>query len=181
MMNRTNSISAMKRISIFACVALLTSCKENQKQSHNNYEANSVEQTSEKTQIGITFTGSDKEVIFGQYLKIRDALFNSDAMATKEAAQELADKASDIKIKNAAKEIASTDDIALQRKAFERLGMEMEPLLKGSLASGEIYKQYCPMAFGNQGAAWLSDSKKIQNPYFGDKMPRCGTVEGTIQ
>ncbi|MCG2460983.1 DUF3347 domain-containing protein [Flavobacteriaceae bacterium F89] len=181
MTNRTNAVTVMKSISIFAFVALLISCKENQKQSNSKVESNSVEQTLKKEGIGITFTESEKEAIFDQYLNIRDALFNSDTMAAKEAAQELADEVSETKIKNAAEEIAFSDDIEMQRKAFQELSTEIEPLLKGSLASGEIYKQYCPMAFEHKGAAWLSDSKKILNPYFGEKMPRCGTVQETIQ
>ncbi len=171
----------MKSISIFAILSLFASCKENQKQANSKSETNSVEQTSEKAGIGITFTESEKQVIFNQYLKIKDALFNSHAMETKNAAQELANEVSNIKIKKPAEEIASTDDITLQRKAFEQLTIEIEPLLIGFLASGEIYKQYCPMAFGNKGAVWLSDSKKIQNPYFGEKMPNCGTVQETIK
>jgi Cu(I)/Ag(I) efflux system membrane fusion protein len=33
------------------------------------------------------------------------------------------------------------------------------------------------MAKGNQGADWLSTEEQIRNPYFGDKMMKCGTVK----
>jgi Cu(I)/Ag(I) efflux system membrane fusion protein len=33
------------------------------------------------------------------------------------------------------------------------------------------------MAFNNSGAYWLSDNATIRNPYFGDKMLSCGSVE----
>jgi Cu(I)/Ag(I) efflux system membrane fusion protein len=36
------------------------------------------------------------------------------------------------------------------------------------------------MAFDFDGAEWLSDSDQIRNPYFGDKMLTCGSVEDTI-
>jgi hypothetical protein len=37
------------------------------------------------------------------------------------------------------------------------------------------------MAFGNTGAHWLSNTKEIQNPYFGDKMLKCGRVDAEIK
>ena len=40
--------------------------------------------------------------------------------------------------------------------------------------SDSVYVQYCPMAFGDQGARWLSFEREILNPYFGDAMLRCG-------
>jgi len=43
-----------------------------------------------------------------------------------------------------------------------------------------VYKQYCPMAFDGKGAFWLSSSEEIRNPYYGDKMLKCGRVEETI-
>jgi len=40
-----------------------------------------------------------------------------------------------------------------------------------------IYLAYCPMANNNEGGYWLSDEKEIRNPYFGDKMLKCGSVK----
>jgi Cu(I)/Ag(I) efflux system membrane fusion protein len=37
------------------------------------------------------------------------------------------------------------------------------------------------MANDNKGADWLSFDKAIKNPYFGDKMLQCGSVEQTIK
>jgi hypothetical protein len=37
------------------------------------------------------------------------------------------------------------------------------------------------MAFNNTGAYWLSSDKQVQNPYFGDKMMRCGRVDNAIE
>lgn len=36
---------------------------------------------------------------------------------------------------------------------------------------------FCPMAFDSIGAYWISDSKTVQNPYMGSKMPICGDVK----
>jgi hypothetical protein len=51
---------------------------------------------------------------------------------------------------------------------------------KTKLGTGVIYKQFCPMAFDNKGAYWLSSNEEIMNPYFGDKMLHCGKVEETV-
>lgn len=35
---------------------------------------------------------------------------------------------------------------------------------------------YCPMAFGNTGAAWMQRGTTVDNPYFGAMMLRCGEI-----
>lgn len=39
-----------------------------------------------------------------------------------------------------------------------------------------VYVQRCPMADSNRGANWLSNSREIRNPYFGEAMLTCGEV-----
>jgi hypothetical protein len=78
------------------------------------------------------------------------------------------------KISNA----TSLDEI---RITFALLSTEMKTLVKaGQLSKGELYLEYCPMANNNTGAYWLSNEKEIKNPYFGDRMLRCGSVKETI-
>ncbi|MAG94464.1 MAG: hypothetical protein CMJ48_12040 [Planctomycetaceae bacterium] len=38
-----------------------------------------------------------------------------------------------------------------------------------------VHQAFCPMAFNNQGAAWLQADRKLANPYFGAEMLRCGS------
>jgi superoxide dismutase len=45
---------------------------------------------------------------------------------------------------------------------------------------GDIHVAYCPMAFDNKGAYWLTKNHKIRNPYFGDKMLKCGEIAEII-
>ena len=45
------------------------------------------------------------------------------------------------------------------------------------LKQGNLFAIFCPMAFEGKGAYWISDSKTVQNPYFGSKMPACGEVK----
>jgi len=40
-----------------------------------------------------------------------------------------------------------------------------------------LFRQYCPMAFDNKGAYWLSNTQDIYNPYFGEEMRFCGEVK----
>ena len=43
-----------------------------------------------------------------------------------------------------------------------------------------IFRQYCPMAFDNKGAYWLSNTQDIYNPYFGEEMRFCGEIKGQL-
>lgn len=47
------------------------------------------------------------------------------------------------------------------------------------LEKEKVYKAFCPMAFDNKGAFWLSDTDQIRNPYFGKSMLSCGEIEET--
>ena len=76
--------------------------------------------------------------------------------------------------------MSETESLEEQRKDFEKLTTTLEPILRNSIMSGEIYKQYCPMAFNDKGAYWISETKEIRNPYFGEKMLKCGSTKDTI-
>jgi len=82
----------------------------------------------------------------------------------------------------ALKEITVASDIEVQRKAFSTLSDSLYKTVKAyGLGGTTAYYEFCPMAFNNSGAFWLSDNDKIRNPYFGDKMLSCGSVKETIQ
>lgn len=44
-----------------------------------------------------------------------------------------------------------------------------------------FYIQHCPMANSDNGADWLSRTKEIRNPYFGEAMLTCGEVTKEIE
>ncbi|MGY5851623.1 DUF3347 domain-containing protein [Salegentibacter sp. F14] len=119
--------------------------------------------------------------VYTLYVGIKDALVNTDAKTTKDKAQELSQTKATAEVIAAAEEIASSEEINKQREAFSDLTAAMEKQLEGALASGEIYKQYCPMAFEGKGDYWFSNSKDIFNPYYGEKMLKCGRVDATIK
>ena len=68
-----------------------------------------------------------------------------------------------------------------QRIAFDVISRAIYAMLKNAeLKNARIYHQYCPMAFNERGAFWLSDDADIKNPYFGKKMLECGEVTDSL-
>jgi len=85
-------------------------------------------------------------------------------------------------LNSAIESISSSGNIEMQRKAFARFNQALYISLKTFGLDGQTtYYQYCPMAFDNQGAFWLSEIKQIQNPYFGDMMLKCGETRETLK
>jgi hypothetical protein len=125
-------------------------------------------------------------VAYEHYLHLKDALVASKGNEAKKGATELQKALLDVSgstaASKAALEIVASTDLKVQRQAFSTLSNEMATLVKGAkLSVGTLYLDYCPMANGNTGAYWLSNTKEIKNPYFGDKMLKCGSVKEMIQ
>lgn len=79
------------------------------------------------------------------------------------------------------KQIAEAEAVAEQRTQFDFLSQALISTVKAfGAAQQTYYVQHCPMAFDWEGADWISDAKEIRNPYFGDEMLACGTVEETL-
>lgn len=69
-----------------------------------------------------------------------------------------------------------------KRQAFETITDPLWNLTRTVRYDKEqVYYQYCPMAFDDRGAYWLSRENTVLNPYFGDKMLRCGSVEDSLR
>lgn len=74
--------------------------------------------------------------------------------------------------------IEGASTIDEHRKSFDQLSELMFALVKNNTFEGiKIYKQFCPMAFNNEGAYWLSKNENILNPYFGEKILTCGYTQ----
>jgi len=73
--------------------------------------------------------------------------------------------------------------LEMKRKHFSVISDNLFKVLEsfGNSGSNPIYYQYCPMAFDDKGAYWISDKKEIRNPYFGDMMLKCGETKSTIE
>ena len=74
-------------------------------------------------------------------------------------------------------------DFTAARQAFEQVSAIIIKLEKSFGHGGEqiYYELFCPMAFDNTGAYWLQTAKKVNNPYFGAKMLRCGEVKSELK
>lgn len=81
-----------------------------------------------------------------------------------------------------ATKIASSEAIDVQRKQFSFLSEALINTVRYyGTAQMDLYVQHCPMALDDEGADWLSGEAAILNPYFGDKMLKCGLVEEELQ
>ena len=172
---------------VIAAIALIVtaSCKENKNRQDAKMDTpEEVEQQKEQAPdiADASFVDGMMGKAWHNYLQVRTALVNSDAEGVQTAADNLAESFGEEReqLKSLAMQMVKVGDIEMQRKLFSDFGKEIEPLFKEGLAEGTIYKQFCPMAFNNTGGHWLSDVDEIRNPYFGDKMLKCGKVTETI-
>lgn len=182
----------MKKISLliiaFATVSFY-SCKDNRAVEP---EIVTVDDANEEPEIyaiksgDAKFNNSNVAAIFNQYIQLQNALINTDGETAQKEADKLQHtiKETEVEIDENIEEVltamATTSDIKIQREEFEPLNDWMEIQVKDALESGTIYKQYCPMAFNDKGAYWLSTNKEVLNPYFGDVMLHCGRVDAEI-
>jgi Cu(I)/Ag(I) efflux system membrane fusion protein len=79
-------------------------------------------------------------------------------------------------------EMESAGDMDALRAGFMHLSAGVTGMVETyGAGSGPIYELFCPMAFGNRGATWLQGDPKIDNPYFGASMLRCGEVKRQLR
>lgn len=139
--------------------------------------------------------------VYGDYLKMKDAFVASDASKVSQAAKALSQalKNVDMKLLNGnpgmgpwmkqlktlnstIQAIAGQSDIEKQRKEFTTFNQAFYQSIKDFGLKGETtYYQFCPMANDNKGAYWMSSTKEIRNPYFGEAMLNCGETKETLQ
>lgn len=127
------------------------------------------------------------------YYGVKDALVATDAARAKTQATTLrsaldkvntanlsaSDKKALATAKTQATAISKSGNVESQREQFEMLSTSMIALVKATKPA-KSYVQFCPMAAEGKGASWLSDKKEVRNPYYGDKMLKCGSVQEEI-
>lgn len=114
------------------------------------------------------------------YLAVKDALVLTDGVKAQSAAKAFLSTSENTSLESALEMIAGTSDVKVQRQAFEALSMKMYKLVQARGSDSPLYKQYCPMAFNNKGAYWLAAEMEVNNPYFGDVMLHCGSVQERV-
>ena len=127
------------------------------------------------------------------YYTVKDALIATDAAKAKTGATALIaalNKVESTKLsatdrnalttaKTKAAAISKTTDVEAQREQFDGLSVGMIALAKATKPA-KTYVQFCPMAAEGKGASWLSSTREVRNPYYGDKMLKCGSVKEEI-
>ena len=120
--------------------------------------------------------------LWHNYLEIKMALTNSDVEQVQAIAESMAETFDEelVVLKSLAQQMSEAEDIEVQREFFALFTEKAGPLFENALSEGTIYKKLCPMAFDNKGAYWYADVEEISNPYFGEKMLRCGSIVETF-
>jgi len=84
-------------------------------------------------------------------------------------------------VSSEANALVGEKDLEAKRKSFQMISDAMYDLVRTVRFDKQVvYHQFCPMAFNDAGAYWLSQSSDIKNPYFGKKMLTCGEVKDSI-
>jgi len=132
-----------------------------------------------------------KTAIINAYLAMKNSLIISDAKKTAVTASEFSTALGKFKfkkltmpemnesatarerIKAIADKIAASSSLNDQRKDMEKLSTEFWAIIERLKPENmPLYQQKCPMT----GATWVSNEKKIENPYYPKNMLTCGEV-----
>ena len=173
---------------------------------HNHGQAKMVSQkTSHSQDMDITVSVNPEfpkqlGALLAPYLKVKDAFVSSDPKAASENIRDVASSLEKVdmsllkgethmkwmaqlnRLQESIKLIQVSNDIEIQRASFAQLSDALHMSFKIFGVEGlHAYYQYCPMAFDNKGAFWISDDEEISNPYFGEKMLRCGETKETLK
>ena len=167
-------------ICAFLAISLgLFSCKKDPK--HGVPPSEQVGDLNEtKTKVAAKFADPKQELLYSDYLGVKAALVNTDAAKTQAAAKKMANDFVGVPAFNNARQVAvlisKETNVEKQREFFVGLTDEVFAAVSSGITEGQVFQQMCPMAFNGKGAVWLSDSKEVRNPYFGDVMLACGAV-----
>ena len=190
----------MKSVFVTAFAAMLfiaTAC--NNSADHSAHQAETTEPATEQpASSSLNPVSTPLKEVYAHYHHISFALAKDDAAETSNGAKALQVAIAEVDKSGmtpeqqqalAAQEAALQEHAAAivnagieeQRKHYEKLGESLYPLVKTFGSDKPLYKAYCPMAFDNKGASWISTSKEINNPYFGEKMLTCGEIQEEIK
>lgn len=137
---------------------------------------------------------------YDKYIDLTEALVDSDPKKVKSLSKSLLSSLSKIDmsllegdahlewmeyekdLKEQLKAISSQSILDLQRKHFSTFNLIFYKTIKSFGIEGKTaYYQYCPMANNDKGGYWFSNTKDINNPYFGESMLRCGETKEILK
>lgn len=189
----TTTILAMTYASLTAM-----SCNEQKKEiAHDDMqtEVSYNEMSAHSTNLTNNSQDPKSTQIVADYMSLKDALVATNKEEASEVAKKLvnslsgfdvssytAEQQNDLnaiiaKAKEHAEHIVKSE-MDHQREHFKTLSKAIMDMVAITGTEATLYQQFCPMY--DKGSSWLSLSKDIRNPYFGDKMLACGRVEKVI-
>jgi hypothetical protein len=184
----------LKMYVIGAAYALaLSACggKSSHDHAHDDHTGHdhASEEASEAAAADIKLSEGKYTELVEAYMNLKDALVASDKELVVSMAEEFTVWLGEHALGSSADEMAAhaahmaeSDDLEHQRSHFEGLSEAMYAVAVAyKSADMPVFRQYCPMAFNDKGASWLSLQKEIRNPYFGDRMLKCGRVTETLE
>lgn len=185
---------------IILAVCILGACNNNKTQNNTTV---TTYQSKNSDSFNLAF-----EKVLVNYDSMRNAFINWDTVAADKYAMLLQSSLLDVPYEQLKDEAAATnansitqnamgaleqlikiDSIQNKRRFFYTLSETLYHLIKTTgYDKAVIYHKKCPMAFnGDKEGWWLSQTKRIDNPYFGKFDPKyknamleCGTVEDSV-
>lgn len=167
--------------------------------SKNDLSGNKTTGMPEKIKVNMDFV-MQLNTVFDQYIILKNAFVQSDLLKVKQAAKDVQQSLAKVdmkllnddahvqwmdisgKLDNQIKLIVSGSKIEDQRIAFTVFNDNFYKAIKTfSLMGKTVYYQFCPMMSDGKGAYWLSETKDIQNPYYGESMLTCGETKETLK
>lgn len=145
-----------------------------------------------KESLEIHLSESDENKLMAfmpYYFELKDIFVSSDAKEIATYARDtdidalkitLEDKAHELwhVVTQQWQQIAKESDLEKQRLAFKKLNQNLLPIAHKIVTHPETwYVQECPMADNYNGGQWISLEETVINPYFGDAMLNCGSIE----
>ena len=191
---------------LLIAAATLSSCKDSGKAPATEATGAAVTTVAPEkprqpeTSIGVEGT-SELINMIAAYYTLKDALVATNGIMADEAASklmsaaelfhsgmgplpqkaELQQQLSVVMEKTEAIMATKAEAIEEKRKQFSEVSDAVYKIATlAGLRNAGVYRQYCPMAFNDKGAYWLSAESDIKNPYFGKKMMECGEVTDSL-
>ncbi|MEX6625521.1 efflux RND transporter periplasmic adaptor subunit [Tenacibaculum salmonis] len=169
--------------------------------NHENHPEKEMMNTLKNERIKVSTKFQEQlKMVVNSYLKLKDALVNDDAKNVIIASKNILDNLENVdmkllknnnthlkwmsflkKIKSTVHAISNETAIKEQRNQFKNLSLVFINTVETFGINEKMYRQFCPMADNNKGGYWLSKDEKVKNPYFGNKMLKCGSVKQVIE
>lgn len=181
---------------VIAVLVLVTACGSTDKSAQETKKDEPLAQSKNSADFNDKFTN-----LLTNYYRLKDALVSSNDASAASNAKQLSATAEDLNINEVkadssiielgkqyvasisaeAKAFVAEPNIEEKRKSFQMISDNMYDLVRTvHFDKAIVYHQFCPMAFNDAGAYWLSSTADIKNPYFGKKMLTCGEVKDSI-